>query len=327
MTPVDLVLSALEARGCNPRRSGDGWVARCPSHEDRNPSLSVSEGRDGRALVYCFAGCSIKEIVAALGLELKHLMPPGEGRPKTKQRPGLLVWSPQDIAIPPLENFLRINRRNFDCLVAKFQQAADPSRLAQFARELGVSVESLRRLGIGYALGRRSWAFPMRSPTGDIVGIRLRGIDGSKRSIRGSRQGLFIPEGLRPGGLLLVCEGPTDTAAALTLGFEAIGRPSCSGGGDMVIELVWKQKPATVVVIADNDKPGREGAGRVAERLAYWSSNVRQVIPNEAKDLREWVQRGVTRETVLKACEQAEEIQPYDPTLLIKENHLLWTVN
>ncbi len=49
-----------------------GWQARCPSHEDENPSLSVSE-RDGRILLCCHAGCETSDILAALGLEMADL--------------------------------------------------------------------------------------------------------------------------------------------------------------------------------------------------------------------------------------------------------------
>lgn len=57
------------------RRSGSGYVARCPAHEDREPSLSVSEGEDGRVLLHCHAGCSTEAVVQALGLRLADLMP------------------------------------------------------------------------------------------------------------------------------------------------------------------------------------------------------------------------------------------------------------
>src|SRR5579871_1733602 len=54
------------------RRSGDGWAACCPAHDDRSPSLSVSV-RGGKILVHCFAGCSVQAICAALGLGLRDL--------------------------------------------------------------------------------------------------------------------------------------------------------------------------------------------------------------------------------------------------------------
>jgi 5S rRNA maturation endonuclease (ribonuclease M5) len=68
--PVEVVYAALEARDCRPRGNEHrGYTALCPAHEDSTPSLSLSEGHDGRALLKCFAGCEGQEIVAALGLE------------------------------------------------------------------------------------------------------------------------------------------------------------------------------------------------------------------------------------------------------------------
>jgi hypothetical protein len=55
----------------------DRWQARCPgplhAHGDRHPSLRISEGRDGRVLVKCFAGCKIESICAAAGLAMSDL--------------------------------------------------------------------------------------------------------------------------------------------------------------------------------------------------------------------------------------------------------------
>ncbi len=65
--PVERLLARLEAV----RRTGpDRWLARCPAHEDRRPSLSIREGDDGRVLIYDFAGCGAADVVAALGLDL-----------------------------------------------------------------------------------------------------------------------------------------------------------------------------------------------------------------------------------------------------------------
>lgn len=70
---ADLLLSHLE----RPRQTGRGtWVAKCPAHDDRRPSMSVREVEDGRVLVHCFAGCTVEEIVGAVGLTLDALFPP-----------------------------------------------------------------------------------------------------------------------------------------------------------------------------------------------------------------------------------------------------------
>jgi hypothetical protein len=54
------------------RRSGDGWSARCPAHEDRNPSLSIHE-RDGKILIHCHASCTPEKVCAAIGIGLRDL--------------------------------------------------------------------------------------------------------------------------------------------------------------------------------------------------------------------------------------------------------------
>ncbi|CAN5514435.1 hypothetical protein BH20ACT21_BH20ACT21_25250 [soil metagenome] len=63
-TPVDVVLERLDGV----RRGRKGWSARCPHHEDRHASLAIVEGRDGNALVHCFGGCDIVDVVHEIGL-------------------------------------------------------------------------------------------------------------------------------------------------------------------------------------------------------------------------------------------------------------------
>jgi hypothetical protein len=70
-----MTLSAFLDLLDHPRRSGRGWISRCPAHADRSPSLSISEGDDGRVLLRCFSGCTVDEITAALGLSLRDLFP------------------------------------------------------------------------------------------------------------------------------------------------------------------------------------------------------------------------------------------------------------
>jgi hypothetical protein len=58
------------------RRTAPGeWVACCPAHEDRSPSLAVKEADDGRILVHCFAGCSFESVVSAAGAKPEELFP------------------------------------------------------------------------------------------------------------------------------------------------------------------------------------------------------------------------------------------------------------
>jgi len=68
------------------RKTKDGWTSRCPAHEDRNPSLSVSVGDGGRIIACCHAGCSIESIAAAIGWTVRDLFP-AEENASTNRRP------------------------------------------------------------------------------------------------------------------------------------------------------------------------------------------------------------------------------------------------
>ncbi len=69
---LDEILLALQGV----QRSGANYKARCPAHDDRTASLSVTIGDSGAILLRCFAGCDYKAIIGALGFTTKQLFPP-----------------------------------------------------------------------------------------------------------------------------------------------------------------------------------------------------------------------------------------------------------
>ena len=85
MTPVEVVLSKLP----HARRSGDSWRAACPAHDGSRPdSLKVREGRDHEALLYCFAGCPLRDVVSAMGLEMRDLfVRDDDWKPEPRRKP------------------------------------------------------------------------------------------------------------------------------------------------------------------------------------------------------------------------------------------------
>jgi hypothetical protein len=80
VTPVGPLASLLS----NPslkggvRKTGKGFMARCPAHDDKKPSLSISEAADGKILLHCMAGCSVNDVCRSLGIELSELFPDGD---------------------------------------------------------------------------------------------------------------------------------------------------------------------------------------------------------------------------------------------------------
>jgi hypothetical protein len=94
-TPLANLLGRLDT----PRLTSSGWSARCPAHDDRSPSLSLSEGRDGRVLVRCWAGCEVEDIVHAVGLEVRDLFAADDKRrPFTPRPQRSRVAVPQSVA-------------------------------------------------------------------------------------------------------------------------------------------------------------------------------------------------------------------------------------
>ncbi|MGI8587233.1 MAG: hypothetical protein ACR2M0_06030, partial [Chloroflexia bacterium] len=81
-------IDGVLARLAGVRRGGHGWQARCPAHDDQQPSLSLREGSDGRVLVHCHAGCSVEQIVKGMGLTMADLYERHETH-ETHERPTL----------------------------------------------------------------------------------------------------------------------------------------------------------------------------------------------------------------------------------------------
>ena len=56
-----------------PKRNNNGYIAKCPAHDDKNPSLSISESRDKKLLLKCFTGCSVENICRACNINVSDL--------------------------------------------------------------------------------------------------------------------------------------------------------------------------------------------------------------------------------------------------------------
>jgi putative DNA primase/helicase len=72
-TPTDLVHATLNEHGFRSKRRGGVIRAQCPGHGSRGLTLAITEGRDGRCLLYCHAGCSVEQVLDPLGLKPKDL--------------------------------------------------------------------------------------------------------------------------------------------------------------------------------------------------------------------------------------------------------------
>jgi hypothetical protein len=195
--------------------------------------------------------------------------------------------------------------RDFTALQQQYSHQITDEQLNCLGQQLGVSTQSLKRLCIGW--DGQAYTFPMSNSFSKIIGIRRRFPNGYKVSVKGSKTGLFIPAELPSEGLLLICEGPTDTAAALDLGFDVIGRPNCNSCVDMTARFAKGRK---VVIIGDNDEVGKTGAEKVAGKLLLHCSSVKVIYPpDKIKDLRQWLRAGLTSGQLQQIIDETKELQ------------------
>lgn len=169
-------------------------------------------------------------------------------------------------------------------------------KVEELSDKLNVKIESLLSLGFTWncCLGKfgcefGAWVNPMRNGKNWVNGIMRRFSDGSKMAL--GNLGLFIPQ-VEVQKVVYLPEGASDTATLLTMGFYAIGRPSCNFGGQMIREFVQLNKISRAVIVADNDgikfggrRPGLDGAKKLKSELGIPS--VIWMPPNPCKDVRE----------------------------------------
>jgi len=106
---------------------------------------------------------------------------------------------------------------------------------------------------------------------------------------------------LRSGKPVIVVEGYSDTAAALDLGFDAVGRPGAMSGTKMLKNFLSGQKE--IIVVGENDDgAGQKGMDSIFNILKRVCKDVRKVLPPIGiKDLRSWVNKvGLTQESFLE---------------------------
>jgi hypothetical protein len=243
--PVRLLLEHLERVET---RNGS-YQALCPAHEDREPSLNLSEGEDGRALVKCFAGCTPERITDALGLQMSDLFEHRNGVPARRRKP----LAP---SVPPPT------------------RQTSPCTLQAYAEAKALPAEFLKRLGLGditYS-GSPAVRIPYFDHDGDETAVRIRlalqkhpDRDDRFRWRRGSKPTLYglwrLPQ-IRDAGYVVLVEGESDCHTLWHHRIEVLGIPGSSSWKDEWTPHLEGVPKVYVVVEPD------EGGATLWERLA-----------------------------------------------------------
>lgn len=305
---IDDALARLERT----RRSGDGWVALCPAHEDRTASLSVAEGADGQAIFHCHAGCNWEEVQDAL--DPSATIRTGHRRVATPKPPKPAPQLPSEEDVRGWQERLSANRRMLE-------------RLGELR---GWSKEAMTELGLGFD-GERV-TFPTRGSDGRLLGVQRYLPNAGTRNgcpkmlaAAGTKRGLFPAPETIPGDELWVVEGEPDAVAARSLGVPAVAFPG-AGKGDSGWGLRIAAGRKRVVVVADCDAPGRAAAAELADSIAEFISDVRILDFSSARAdgydlgdaLREYRSEGATTAQIValvrKVAEDSERVEKREET-------------
>jgi hypothetical protein len=253
---IDEFLSRLD----RVRTRAGGWVARCPAHEDRNPSLSVRE-TDGRVLVHCFAGCTVGAIVEALGLGLQDLFadtrPTSGGSRATVQR----ALANQDSFTDPAV------ASGGEGSVAPLQPNREGLRactLEAYSEAKGLPLEFLRSLHLEDAryAGGPAIRMPYVDIDGDEQAVRYRiALDGRDKFRWKTRSklclyGLPLLHVAHERGYAVLVEGESCTQTLWLHGFPAVGLPGAANWKDDR-DLPAVEGLDTLYVVIEPDKGGQ----------------------------------------------------------------------
>lgn len=280
----NLLVQALEQAGCDVK----GKTVRCEFHGEKNASGTIHEYQ-GAWLFHCFV-CDITynvfQLIAAsrhttVGKVIENLNETGElmGGLRVASRLRLVASRPAPQV--PLERFAE------EC--EKHQKAATEDWLTDLANSLSVHPTSLKLLRCGHHQAIQCACFPMVNEIEQICGLRYRWPDGQKRARTGSKAGIFIPT--TPAGTVLwICEGPTDTAALISLGIWAIGLPAARQSIDLAHAYVQQYRPQAVVAVSDAGQVGKASAAMIAQAVCKETQTTKILVPpDNAKDIRDWI--------------------------------------
>lgn len=267
------------------RKTGSGWVARCPCrNDDDNPSLSIGQGDDGRVLVTCHRGisCNVEEICSSVGLTVSNLMPRTDGervRVPEKPRPPREVHLPTPKTSTAKPQFIESYDYVDENGVLLFQKL-------RYMDENGKKTFKQRRPD-----GKGGWEYSL----GDVPKVLYN----LPAIMRAQKEGYPI----------WLVEGEKDADTLTDLGFIATTMP---GGAGKWLDIHTEALAGAIVeIIADNDEVGKQHACRVFDELAAAACDVQVWICPSAKDITDHLSMGGTIDD-LHALDDYEEGQLSD---------------
>ena len=267
--------------GGNPREH----KACCPAHDDHNPSLSVKDGRNGKPVVHCHAGCSQEEVIAEL--KARDLWPNGSNDNDRKRQPQQEEYDAHD-SFRTAMHILRSCAKSDP--PAKYLKGRGLSLVPQNARILASDI-AFRTTGYKYPV----MVFPITNERHLLQGAsltfltadaseNLTGAKGRVRRFFGDAKGGFVRLGniqIDPNKPLLIGEGIETVLSAMQIAGLPSGIAALSAGN---FDNIHPPPAVEYIIVGDDDKSGRKASAALAERLAVPGRTVRVASPTKHND-------------------------------------------
>ncbi len=248
MRPIARVLERLQGV----KAHNGYYMASCPAHDDRDPSLSIKEGDDERVLVNCFGGCTFDEVIAAIDLEPRDLFAEDNG--KGGRGGSILPNSGARLHHPPKKPHENAGKGSADAdvpvdttaplphggphLRVVGGTAAPDCTLVDYAEYVRLPVEFLRGLGLKeiHYIDQKAVKIPYLDAAGaEEICVRFRVSLTGKPKIKTRKgdkhrlYGLWKIEEVRQTGYVILVEGESDTQTGWYHGEPVIGVPGATG--------------------------------------------------------------------------------------------------
>jgi hypothetical protein len=303
--PVENLVERLHAK-C----SGDGWKAKCPVHDDREPSISISEGADGRALLKCHAGCETNDVLAAIGMKPADLFVVAgkNGSRPPKQRPRQKMKD---------ENATPINWQT--CVEAFSEKHLE--RLSDWRGYSGRFCSWLHKRGL-VGLCENCIAFPVHDKDGLIIAAHCRPKSDKWFYKPGTPVQPFIIGDLETATQVHVFESQWDMFAFMDR-TELYEEPTVAfvatrGAGNAKLIKGLLREGVSVCAWPQNDElndHGKRAGDEWLKDLAFHADVpiAKAIIPPPHEDMNAWCQAGATAEDIYLALFKNELVEVPKP--------------
>lgn len=262
----------------------------CPAHDDSTASLSVAVTEEGVVLLKCHAGCRTKEdVLPAFGLEIRDLYP-------TNGAPAAFLSKNPDI-----QPSRRGNRLVFIDVADWF---TDPDFTSAFDYVDENAVPKYRVVRFDYPDGKQ---VRQCRPNPNAPGRFLSGLNGEAPLLYRLPE---VIQAAKNGGTVYVPEG--EPKVELLRSWGLVATCSSGGAGKWRPEFAEHLRGAQVVILPDNDEPGRKHAADVSSSAIGKASSVRLIELEglaEGQDIKDWAQAGGTKEELERVVGSTQPMQ------------------